>query len=611
MLIVQLDAYIFGTSDELKQFVALGKPYIGAPWKREYAATLDIPTETAGNGGVSLRKIQTMIDILQPNADVKRNERLKTVEDQYITYILYNRDETVTTDVAMRFAIDNDPEYWHERNGKRVPWAVHMGKPEWTGYWRHCAGVPFLERTTAQHRLLKQRLQPTERIIVSLTSFSDRLKNDAPQVIKEILTLQTIKPDLVVLSVYKDDEPLIPDSIRKLANDDKVEIIVSDKNYRPHLKYYPAMKKYKDAVIITVDDDQHYYNRMIEDLYETHVDYPNTVCACRCHRMTYHQDGRPKKYDEWIFQCKEKAVPSFDLFATGVGGVLYPPNILDIDNVSESDIYDYITTDDILLKILENERGVRVVGTMNHKMLRTFTSPSSKKDMLCSVNTTGQKINDINIAKGRLVRHEETMKKICYTCITGNYDTLNEPKVVTPGWRYICFTDNMNLRSNVWEIMPLPDAIAQDGSLSTVKKQRMMKIRPYAFFDYDVCVWVDGNLLIKGNLDDLYDTFRNDEIAITKHPKRDCIYDEAEAIVKYRKDTWNNLTPQLDFYKTEYFPHHYGLHETNVIWRKNTPTVQRVMDMWAQMVKKYSHRDQMSLSYVLWKLSVSIKAFEP
>ena len=33
-------------------------------------------------------------------------------------------------------------------------------------------------------------------------------------------------------------------------------------------------------------------------------------------------------------------------------------------------------------------------------------------------------------------------RKTVYTCITGEYDELTEPDYITPGWDYICFTDN-------------------------------------------------------------------------------------------------------------------------------------------------------------------------
>ena len=30
---------------------------------------------------------------------------------------------------------------------------------------------------------------------------------------------------------------------------------------------------------------------------------------------------------------------------------------------------------------------------------------------------------------------------LCYTVLSGDYDTLKKPTVITPGWKYVCFTD--------------------------------------------------------------------------------------------------------------------------------------------------------------------------
>ena len=39
---------------------------------------------------------------------------------------------------------------------------------------------------------------------------------------------------------------------------------------------------------------------------------------------------------------------------------------------------------------------------------------------------------------------------ICYTCITNKYDNLKDPRVVTPGWKYICYSDEQQ-KSDIWE----------------------------------------------------------------------------------------------------------------------------------------------------------------
>ena len=44
------------------------------------------------------------------------------------------------------------------------------------------------------------------------------------------------------------------------------------------------------------------------------------------------------------------------------------------------------------------------------------------------------------------------MRKAIYTFIIGNYDTLKTPGVMTPGWDYICLTDNPTLKSTIWDV---------------------------------------------------------------------------------------------------------------------------------------------------------------
>ena len=62
------------------------------------------------------------------------------------------------------------------------------------------------------------------------------------------------------------------------------------------------------------------------------------------------------------------------------------------------------------------------------------------------------------------------------------------------------------------------------------------------------------------------------------------------------------MQKQIDLYKKEGFPKHFGLNETNVIIRRKNESVRKVMDLWEDFLRKYSHRDQMSFNYVLWKL---------
>ena len=196
----------------------------------------------------------------------------------------------------------------------------------------------------------------------------------------------------------------------------------------------------------------------------------------------------------------------------------------------------------------------------------------------------------------------EKNKKVVYTCITGDYDSLIELQYISEGFDYICFTDNMSLKSETWEIRPLPK---ETEELSQVKKQRYVKINPHKLLkEYDLSIWVDGCVTLKSDLNELLDeTLKEDcSIYVPKHPSRNCIYAESIAVVKMKKDKKENVDPQIERYKQEEFPKNYGLLQSNILIRKhNNEDCIKLMEEWFNEVKNGSHRDQLSFNYVSWK----------
>ena len=195
-------------------------------------------------------------------------------------------------------------------------------------------------------------------------------------------------------------------------------------------------------------------------------------------------------------------------------------------------------------------------------------------------------------------------KKVVYTCITGGYDDLKDPKYITEGFDYICFTDNTDIRSDIWEIRPLPDECEE---LSQVKKQRYVKINPHKLLsDYDISIWVDGCVSLNDNLNELLSNVMTDDISVyvPKHPVRNCIYREARAVLSLGRDKKEIVNPQVDRYKKEGFPSDYGLLQSNILIRRhNEEDCIRLMEDWFNELKDNSHRDQLSFNYVLWKNS--------
>lgn len=192
--------------------------------------------------------------------------------------------------------------------------------------------------------------------------------------------------------------------------------------------------------------------------------------------------------------------------------------------------------------------------------------------------------------------------KVVYTCITGGYDYLIEPKQLTQGFDYICFTDNPSLTSSIWDIRPMPKGIEH---LSKIKQQRYVKINPHKLLsEYTLSIWVDGNITLKGDLNEFIGlTITSDtSVYVPQHPSRDCIYDESKAVLGMKKDSKDIVVPQMEKYRLEEFPEHYGLLQSNILLRlHNDKDCIKLMEAWFNELKDNSHRDQLSFNYVLWK----------
>lgn len=196
--------------------------------------------------------------------------------------------------------------------------------------------------------------------------------------------------------------------------------------------------------------------------------------------------------------------------------------------------------------------------------------------------------------------------KICvYTCITGDYDNLHEIEHPEKNIDYYCFTNNKNLKSKTWQIIQI-----KDNKLDNVRLARKIKIlgHPKINKKYEIAVWSDANVIWQKPISSfIQNFFKNDTIAIFKHHMRSNVYDEAIACLKLRKDNKDIIQKTLNYYQSVGYPDNNGLCESTV-FIKNTqkPQVAETMQIWFDMVKRFSRRDQLSFNYAIWKTNLKV-----
>lgn len=234
-----------------------------------------------------------------------------------------------------------------------------------------------------------------KKVIVSLTSYGLRLK----YVSKTIFSVLsgTFKDVHIVLTIAKKDKKFIPNELQLLIDTNVIELLEVDVDLGPHTKYFYTMKKYKNTPIITIDDDGVYDPKLVESLYKKYTENYDCICARRVHRILFN-DKVILNYRKWIFDYNKEKKQSMFLLATGVGGVLYPPNILDISVDNLEEINKCFYADDIYLKVLEIRKNIPVIWVENNwlqpKPFSKEIDKQIKENGLWRINTLKDRNDD-------------------------------------------------------------------------------------------------------------------------------------------------------------------------------------------------------------------------
>lgn len=251
-------------------------------------------------------------------------------------------------------------------------------------------------RRVLQHTLHK--LQGKRPVVVSLTSYPPRI-GTVWQTIRSIFG-QSYLPDKIVLYLAKSDFPNretdLPESLTSMLwHDFEIRWVADD--LKPHKKYFWAFQEFKDALVITIDDDLLYRREMIEDLVKGHEQFPQAVIASRIHLIAFNDDGSIKPYEQWpqemsLHNPRFVCVPSMRLLATTGAGTLFdpalfPPLTFNADVIRRN----VLTADDIWLKVVEATAGIPVVATTAGTPLEV--TPDTQEVALF-VSNSGQGIND-------------------------------------------------------------------------------------------------------------------------------------------------------------------------------------------------------------------------
>ena len=193
LLIYHLDALVF--SDELTQWCEAGYDYIAPPWIEHPDAPYHGDTEyegKVGNGGFSLRRIQTFLDVLDSTRytmnpirrmvrEFRMNRRAgRSNSLSYLAGLIFKRNnglareqreyrhgedhfwgtgraehylpgfKVAPVDVALRFAVECAPSYCFDLLGQKLPFGCHAFERYDRAFWEPYMLLPPEQPTAAE-----------------------------------------------------------------------------------------------------------------------------------------------------------------------------------------------------------------------------------------------------------------------------------------------------------------------------------------------------------------------------------------------------------------------------------------------------------------------------
>jgi len=179
------------------------------------------------------------------------------------------------------------------------------------------------------------------------------------------------------------------------------------------------------------------------------------------------------------------------------------------------------------------------------------------------------------------------MKTIIYTAIYGGYDDI---KVQPVGVKL--FTEATHPRKESHPRM----------------KAKYFKCNSHKL-DCDVSIWIDGSATIKTPDFEKWclEQLGDGDIALIKHPDRDCIYDEANFCIFMDKYKDLPILEQVMEYAKQGYPQHNGLWACGLLIRRHNDKVKAFNKLWWEHNKKYTYQDQLSFPVCAKEVGLDIR----
>jgi hypothetical protein len=197
------------------------------------------------------------------------------------------------------------------------------------------------------------------------------------------------------------------------------------------------------------------------------------------------------------------------------------------------------------------------------------------------------------------------------TAMYGGCDVIRPQAAQDIDVDWICVTDDPDLHApEPWQTILEPGHYEHP-----CMSAKRYKLAPNTVTDHEHVIWVDASMEVtapefaRQALDHIHDG-----IATWRHPRRDCIYAEAQASLGAEaQDGKYDALPiaeQVAHYRAEGHPEHGGLYACGTLaWDTTNPRAQELGEEWLDECECWGYQDQISFPVVCRRLGITPGVF--
>lgn len=250
--------------------------------------------------------------------------------------------------------------------------------------------------------------------------------------------------------------------------------------------------------------------------------------------------------------------------------------------------------------------GIKFANSMLRKgnlieSIESYDQLMRKKNICPAIKNAIQ--FNISIAE-KYLRKSSTYPKnariVVYTCNFGDYESIKEPRQIDESVDYVLFTENEKLTSKNWHVK-----VINNYGHDPRRASRLPKILPHMYLpDYDFSIYIDSSLELLSHDVRLMvaECLADEDIALFRHYKRNCVYDEIDCVLNDKDRKLSNPKKAhsiLNKYKDMKYPKNNGLFENAIIFRRHNSNVAKLNEIWWREFADGPERDQFTFMYAL------------